>query len=257
MGHFFLRQFPLQWFCADFPSPAQEVRLEQQMNAAGFTAFQRKGTSFKTFLLKLSSYYCMSENKESELVARFKSGELQVFNALTRLWYEKILGLHYRLLGDMDEAEDVCQKTFITVYFRLHQLKDNTKFATWLYRIANNCAIDHLRERKKSYRHVEIPGMDDPAGISDLPEEERVDNEARIDGTALRRLCERALSSIPDDQRTVVVMKLYQELKFSEIAEVLDVPVNTVKTRMYSGLRGLKEVLKKNRLIEEILRNAL
>lgn len=199
----------------------------------------------------------MHENTESELIGRFKSGELQVFNLLTRMWYEKILGLLYRILGDVDEAEDVCQKTFITAYFRLHQLNDNDKFRTWLYRIANNCAIDHLRERKKSYRRNGTPGSDGSDAMSELPERDPVDLEGRIDGTALRFLCEKALRSIPDEQRTVVVMKLYQDLKFTEIAEVLNIPVNTVKTRMYAGLRNIKEVLNKNRLIEEILRNAM
>ena len=199
----------------------------------------------------------MPENIESELIARFKSGDLPVFNLLTRMWYEKILSLLYRTLGDVDEAEDVCQKTFITAYFRLHQLNDNCKFKTWLYRIANNCAIDHLRERKQSYRRNGPSGPDGSDAMSELPERDTIDLEGRIDGTTLRRLCEKALGSIPEDQRTVVVMKLYQDLKFTEISEVLNIPVNTVKTRMYTGLRSLKEVLNKSRLIEEILRNAM
>jgi RNA polymerase sigma-70 factor, ECF subfamily len=199
----------------------------------------------------------MPDNTELELVARFKAGDLSVFNTLTRMWYEKILSLLYRVLGDIDEAEDVCQKTFITVYFRLHQLNDNGKFGTWLYRIANNCAIDHIRERKNSFRgngRIHPDGSDE---TSDIPEGDPVDMEGRIDGTALRRLCEESLGSIPEEQRVVIVMKMYQDLKFTEIAEVLNVPVNTVKTRMYTGLRTMKDILNKNRLIEEILRNAL
>lgn len=199
----------------------------------------------------------MPENTESELIARFKDGDLSVFNLLTRMWYEKILGLHYRMLGDIDEAEDVCQKTFITVYFRLHQLNEPGKFRTWLYRIAYNCAIDHLRDRKNSFRAAMRPGPDGSDAAAELPETDPEDMEARIDATALRRLCEKALGSIPDDQRVVIVMKLYQDLKFTEIADVLKVPVNTVKTRMYTGLRTLKDVMNKNRLIEEILRNAM
>lgn len=211
----------------------------------------------KTFFLKLSSYKRMPETTESELIAKFKSGDLSVFNILTRRWYETILGLLYRVLGDIDEAEDVCQKTFITVYFRLHQLNDNEKFRTWLYRIANNCAIDHLRERRHSFQTADAHRSNGSDGTQDLPETSPADLEGRIDGTALRRLCENALGSLPEEQRVVVVMKLYQDLKFIEIAEVLNVPVNTVKTRMYTGLRSLKEILNKNRLIEEILRNAM
>ncbi len=199
----------------------------------------------------------MRDNTESELIARFKAGDLSVFNLLTRMWYERILGFLYRIVGDIDEAEDVCQKTFITVYFRLHQLNDSGKFRTWLYRIASNCAIDHLRDRKSSFRGNGRPSPDGSDGTSDLPETESADLEERVDAIALRRLCERTLATIPDEQRTVIVMKLYQDLKFTEIAEVLNLPVNTVKTRMYTGLRAMKEVLNQNRLIEEILRNAM
>jgi RNA polymerase sigma-70 factor, ECF subfamily len=199
----------------------------------------------------------MPENTDSELIARFKAGDLSVFNLLTSMWYERILGFLYRILGDIDEAEDVCQKTFITVYFRLRQLEDINKFRTWLYRVANNCAIDHLRDRRTSFHGIGRPGPDGSDGTSDLPETEPADMEGRVDAIALRRLCEKTLASIPDEQRAVIVMKLYQDLKFTEIADILNVPVNTVKTRMYTGLRALKEVLNRNRLIEEILRNAM
>ncbi len=199
----------------------------------------------------------MQDNTDSELIARFKAGDLSVYNLLTRMWYEKILGFLYRIVGDIDEAEDVCQKTFITAYFRLHQLNDSNKFGTWLYRIANNCAIDHLRGRKNSFHGNGRQSPDGSDETSDLPQTEPEDPEGRIDAIALRRLCEKTLASIPDEQRTVIVMKLYQDLKFTEIAEVLNVPVNTLKTRMYTGLRALKETLNKNRLIEEILRNAM
>ena len=199
----------------------------------------------------------MAENTDSEMISRFKAGELSVFNLLTGMWYEKILGFLYRTVGDIDEAEDVCQKTFITVYFKLHQLNDSDKFRTWLYRIANNCAIDHLRDRKSSFHGNGRLSPDGSDGTSDLPETEPADLERRIDATALRRLCEKTLASIPGEQRTVIVMKLYQDLKFTEIAEVLNIPVNTVKTRMYTGLRTMREALNRNRLIEEILRNAM
>ncbi len=199
----------------------------------------------------------MPDNAESELIARFKAGDLFVFNLITRMWYEKILSFLYRFLADIDESEDVCQKTFITAYSRLNQLNENDKFAPWLYRIAHNCALDHIRDRKNGFGSKTGLRTDGTDETADFPETDPVDLEGRIDGIALRRLCERALTSIPDEQRVVIVMKLYQDLKFTEIAEILSIPVNTVKTRMYTGLRGLKESLNKNRFIEEILRNAM
>ncbi len=211
----------------------------------------------KTFSGKLSSYYCMPESTESELIERFKTGDLMVFNLLTKMWYDKILGFLYRTLGNIEEAEDVCQKTFITVYSRLNRLNENDKFATWLYRIAHNCALDHIRDRKNWFRGNGRMHLDGSDETSDLAEPEIPDMERQIDGTALHSLFEETLGALPDEQRIVIVMKLYQDLKFTEIAEITSVPVNTVKTRMYSGLRTMKEALNRNRLIEEILRNAM
>jgi len=197
----------------------------------------------------------MPENSESELVARFKSGDLAVFNTLTRMWYEKILGLLYRILGDIEEAEDVCQKTFLAVYSRLHQLKDNDKFKPWIYKIASNYAMDQLRDRKTSFRAAGRPN--DFEGTEEPPEADPVDLERRIDHSALRNIFVEMLGKLPADQKVVIVMKLYQDLKFTEIAEVLDVSINTVKTRMYTGLQSLKGHLQKNRIIEEILKNEM
>ncbi len=199
----------------------------------------------------------MADNIESELIARIKGGDMSAFNVLTKTWYEKILSFLYRVLGRIDEAEDVCQDTFVTAYSKLYQLNAADKFSTWLYRIANNLATDHLRARKSLFTQNEKWDQDDIDQAIDPPDSDFVDMESRIDGDALHAIFERTMRLIPDEQRVVVVMKVYNNLKFSEIAEILNMPVNTVKTRMYSGLRAMKEALNKNRLIEEILKNAM
>ncbi len=199
----------------------------------------------------------MTDTVETELIVRLKGGDVSAFNLLTRKWYEKILSFLYRILGNMDDAEDACQKTFIAVYSMSHQLNDCNKFSTWLYQIANNYAIDQLRHRKKLFRRngsSEDPEYDLAA---DPPDLEQVDMASGIDSAALRHLFEKTMRTIPNEQRVVIVMKLYQDLKFSEIAQILEVPINTVKTRMYTGLRVMKETLNKDKMIKEILKDAM
>jgi len=199
----------------------------------------------------------MADNIESKLISRFKNGDISAFNVLTQVWYDKILSFLYRVLGRMDEAEDVCQNTFITAYLRLYQLNAAEKFSTWLYRIANNQAVDQIRLRKSLLEGKVKWQQDDIDESIEPPDSNYVDMESRIDGDALHGLFEKAMRSIPDEQRVVLVMKVYHDLKFSEIAEVLNIPVNTVKTRMYSGLRAMREALNKNKLIEELLKDAM
>lgn len=199
----------------------------------------------------------MRDKRESELIARFKAGDELAFNSLTRLWYERIFGFLYRILGSVEDAEDACQRTFITAYSRLDQLNDDGKFSSWLYRIANNHAIDQIRDRRRFSRKNGRKDAGETGPSDDPPDPAPVDLEAGIDGPKLRQLFENIMRSIPDEQRVVVIMKLYQDLKFSEIAEILSVPVNTVKTRMYTGLRVIKDAIGNNKMIEEILKDAM
>lgn len=199
----------------------------------------------------------MPNYNDLELISKFKAGDSSVFNLLVQRWYATILSFLYRISGNMDDVQDTCQKTFVTVYCKLHQLKETDKFSTWLYRIANNHATDFLRDRKRQiHNHRNKESGEDEFAL-DTPDPEPPDFETKIDGAQLRHLFEKIMQAIPDEQRTVIIMKIYQDLKFSEIAQVLDIAINTVKSRMYYGLRTLKEALSKNRLIEEILKNEM
>lgn len=199
----------------------------------------------------------MQDQRESELIERSRAGDSLAFNSLTTMWYEKVLGFLYRILGSIEDAQDVCQKTFITAYSRLDQLNDSEKFSSWLYRIANNHAVDQIRDRRRFSRGNGRLDTDEPARPTDPPDSNPINLDATIDGAELRRLFENVMRSIPEKQRVVVVMKLYQDLKFTEIAEILSIPVNTVKTRVYTGLRTIKEALAGNKMVEEILKDAM
>jgi len=190
---------------------------------------------------------------DEALIRQFLNGQRAAFNLLVWRWQKPILNFVYRYVGNRTDAEDICQRTFIKVYKNLHRLKDPGKFSTWLYQIAANLSRDWLR-RKRRNNSISIEEVGGETSI--LPEGSwkgsRSDPEGEMHQQQLRHYLEWAMGRIPEEQRLVVVLKIYQGLKFTEIAEVLGLPVNTVKSRLYYGLRALREVLKSFSLDEEV-----
>lgn len=183
---------------------------------------------------------------DDQIIERTLAGETEAFNLLVRRWEHRIYGLSLRLTGREEEARDVCQETFIAAFRHLRKFRREAKFSSWIYRIAINAC--HTRLRRENSR-AEIP-IDGEEEAGDLPRlrDERGDSPpewmVREQRAAMVR---RALQGLPADLRQVVVMKEYQEMTFAEIAEVLEIPVSTVKTRLYTGLGQLRARLERLR----------
>lgn len=134
----------------------------------------------------------------------------------------------YRLVRNKEDALDLAQDVFLKAYQNLAKLEDASRFAPWLYRIAHNEAYSHLRRNRPETELVE-PVPDTP-GPRMLPVEV---------GLAV----ESAMARLSPDQKEAVLLKIYQGFKFEEMAEVLDCPVSTVKSRLYTALDLLKDAL--------------
>jgi RNA polymerase sigma-70 factor (ECF subfamily) len=178
----------------------------------------------------------MSKEQQSEqLIRQIRAGKRSAMDQLMKLWYQPIVHYAWRFTGDRHAAEEIGQNTFLKVFRKLHQLKDISSFHIWLYRIADNQCKDHLRRKKKfvSLDQEAIPEKGSSKGNAQhlLEQEEQT------------KWIKKALLQLPEDQRIVIVMKEYQGLKFREIAAILDLSENTVKSRMYAGLRALKKSL--------------
>jgi RNA polymerase sigma-70 factor (ECF subfamily) len=164
-------------------------------------------------------------------------------------WEKKLFNFAYRLTGDRDDAFDVCQDSFIRAYESIGQLKDASKFSNWLFKIArNNCISLHRSEEKLP----KLEGTGENQDEFNLEEMLSASSQVRIDGpqqfeqSELRLIVGRALDHLPFEQRETVVLKVYEGLKFSEIAEIAECPVSTVKSRLYLGLTQLKKILANN-----------
>ena len=189
---------------------------------------------------------------DADLIKRFAQGQHQAFNTLAWRWQSRLYNFILRYTGDAEEARDLCQQSFIRAYNNLHRLRDRERFATWLYQIAANICRDHLRRRKTHTSldaYQEENGQPHPALAQ--AENTPLSPAGHMHRSQLRDLLNDALQQLPAEQRVVVVLKEYQGLKFNEIAAVLDTPVNTVKSRLYNGLKTLRKTFDQWNLDEE------
>jgi RNA polymerase sigma-70 factor (ECF subfamily) len=178
---------------------------------------------------------------DEELVARSMGGDLDSFNQLVLRWERPIYALAYRVIGREDDARDVCQETFLRAFRALGGFKGQAKFSSWLYRITLNLCRDWIRRQRRQ------PVAQAPEGVDLLDlATETTPAESIEDLVARRELSHavaRAMASLPDEQRTAIILKEYHGLTFQEIADLLDCPLSTVKTRLYQGLTVLRRQL--------------
>lgn len=185
---------------------------------------------------------------DTQLVENFRKGDIQAFNKLVERWQHRIHRVAYRYFASHDEAREITQKTFIRAYKKLNTLEEADKFPSWIYRIANNLCLD---ETKRAGRRRSAPLESVKNEL--LTKSVATDPERSLEKSELGKILQMALNRLPEEQRIVVILKEYEDLKFREIAEILEAPENTVKSRMYYGLKKLKEIFDQWNINKEAL----
>lgn len=186
---------------------------------------------------------------DEALIIKFLNGDTEAFNLLVSRWQRPIHNFVLRYAACPDSAKDLTQQTFISAYRGLRQLDNPMRFSSWLYRIAMNAARDAGRSNQ---RYTMVSTSDEAVyNALEIPRSRLPDEDAhRRD---LRDVLHRALQEIPEEQRVVVIMKEYQGLKFREIAEAMELPINTVKSRLYYGLKALRKLFEQWNVTEEVV----
>ena len=181
---------------------------------------------------------------DEELVARSMDGDVDSFNQLIKRWERPIYALAYRTLGREEDARDVCQETFLRAYRAINGFKGQAKFSSWLYRIALNLCRDWMRRQRRTPT-VQAP---EDVDLADLAAERGPSEsiETLVGRRQLGRAVAAAMATLPEEQRTAIVLKEYHGLTFQEIAEMQGVPLSTVKTRLYQGLSVVRRQLEKS-----------
>jgi len=179
---------------------------------------------------------------DEELVARSMGGDLDSFNQLVLRWERPIYALAYRVIGREEDARDVAQETFLRAFRALSGFKGQAKFSSWLYRITLNLCRDWIRRERRTPVSQPPEGIDIIEMAGEGTPSESIDDV--VSRKELGRAVARAMALLPEEQRTAIVMKEYHGLTFQEIADLLDCPLSTVKTRLYQGLGVLRKQLK-------------
>jgi RNA polymerase sigma-70 factor, ECF subfamily len=180
-------------------------------------------------------------NSDEELVARSRGGDLDSFNQLVLRWERPIYALAYRVIGREEEARDVAQETFLRAFRALSGFKGQAKFSSWLYRITLNLCRDWIRRERRAPVSQAPEGIDIIELAGEATPGETI--EELVARKELGRAVGKAMSQLPEEQRTAIILKEYHGLTFQEIAELLDCPLSTVKTRLYQGLSVLRKQL--------------
>ncbi len=179
--------------------------------------------------------------REAAWIIACQKGDSVAFNRLVLKWEKPIYNLTFRMLLDRDEAAEAAQEVFYSAFRNIRRFRRDAKFSTWLYRIAVNHCITRLRKRPPGV-HI---SMDDPGPDAPLkgwaPAAESHEGEVMMNEQ--RQRVRRALENLPEEQRAVVELKFFQDLTFEEIADAAQVPLSTIKSRLYSGLAILKSRL--------------
>ena len=190
------------------------------------------------------------------LVARAKDGDQNAQGRLVQLWYKRIYNFGYKFFMDHDLAMEVSQKTFISMCRNLAGLQDNARFKSWIYKIAVNYCREEVRKKKgdRSLSFDIVWSRDSDESPKWESSTQRHDNpESQLNRQELADILQQALKEINPEQREVIIMKEYEGLKFREIAEILNISENTVKSRMYYGLEGLRKILDKNNINKDTI----
>lgn len=185
-------------------------------------------------------------DSDEALLGRLRAGERDVFGTLVRRYERELFGYLRRYLGDDDLADDVFQNTFVQVYLKIQQYEPGRPARPWLYAIATNQAIDALRRRNRraDQRADAVAAADEdgqPRPLFELLPAAGDGPPDAADRAEQRELVRAAVDKLPELLRQVVILAYFQGLKYRDVADALDIPVGTVKSRLHAALARLTE----------------
>jgi RNA polymerase sigma-70 factor (ECF subfamily) len=184
------------------------------------------------------------DDTDQQLVQRVQAGDKSAFNLLVLKYQHRVLKLVGRFVSDAAEAEDVAQEAFLKAYRALSSFRGESAFYTWLYRIAINTAKNALVANRRRPVDFDL----------DLQDPEQYERQARLKDDAtpegvlltdeIREVVERAMEQLPEDLRTAIVLRELEGLSYEEIAEAMDFPVGTVRSRLFRAREAIDKKFK-------------
>jgi RNA polymerase sigma-70 factor (ECF subfamily) len=176
-------------------------------------------------------------NNDSELIRQFKSGDVKGYNEIVRKYQKQVYWVIRKMVLDHDEADDITQEVFIKVHSALKDFREESNLFTWLYRIATNYSINHLK-KVKTRNTVSVELVSEPLESDDKVYDEHIDEVQR------RKILEKAIETLPAQQRAVFDLRYYDQLPYDEIAEILGKSVGGIKANYFHAVKKIGECVK-------------
>ncbi|MBD3223970.1 MAG: sigma-70 family RNA polymerase sigma factor [Caldithrix sp.] len=183
-----------------------------------------------------------NETSDEQLIARFQKGDNYAFDLLVKRYKDPLMNFIFRFLGDKNEAEDIVQETFLRLYKNKHYYKEIAKFSTWIYTIASNLAKTELRKRKRR-KFFSIHQFMQTEKDYDIPDDS-FSPDQQANTVITDKLIQQAIDKLSPKFKQVIILRDIQEFSYEEIAEVVDIPLGTVKSRVNRARLKLQEYLK-------------
>jgi len=185
---------------------------------------------------------------ERLLVARLVRRDEEAFNELVRQHGDRVFNLVLRMVGSRAEAEDIAQEVFVTVFKSIDSFRSEAKLSTWLLRIAANHAKNRIKYLARRREHE--PGGSDSADLADegkAPAQSHIHGpDVLLEAAETEDIMQKAIATLEEDQRLLVVLRDVEELSYEEIVEITGLPEGTVKSRLHRARMTLKQLLEDN-----------
>lgn len=180
---------------------------------------------------------------DEELVRRSLAGDKSAYGTIVERHQRRMVGYLQRMLRDREAALDVAQETFIKAWQALARYDPSWRFSTWLYSIASNAAIDHMRARRRKLVSLDEPIQTEDSEVSrELPSPDD-GPDLLAEGEEMREVLEKAIAKLPEEYRMLILLRHPVGKSYEEIAEMTRLPMGTVKNRIFRARQQLKEML--------------
>ena len=182
------------------------------------------------------------QHQEEDLIEKAKAGDVKSFEILIANYKKRAFNIAYRMLGNLEDANDVTQESFLKIYRSIDKFKGKSSFSTWLYSIVSNTCIDFIRKNRKKTT-ISIDTNYDEDGYEIEIADEKNTTESLFEKKEIIRSIHDAINRLNHDQKIVIILRDIQGFSYFEISKILNISEGTVKSRISRGRKNLKNLL--------------
>lgn len=184
---------------------------------------------------------------ETEIIHKLQQGNEQAFKQLVENYQKLVVNTCFGIVHNTEDAEDIAQDVFIEVYRNIQKFKGDSKLSTWLYRIAVNRSLNHIRDNKKNkwFRSFEDKVTAKNRQLQQIQSSKTDQPEFELENKQRAIILHEAINSLPENQKVAFTLSKYEELSYQEIAEVMELSVSSVESLLFRAKKGLQKKLYK------------